>query len=78
MKRRTGTLTVQGDDNRNYTIHVYTDFIDVGTRGDLTAEIGDPKELWTAEGNSVNLIKQGVYQILATGVILRSSVPLTL
>ncbi len=78
MKRRTGTLTVQGDDNRNYTIHVYTNFMDAGTHGDLTTEIDGLKELWTVEGNSVNLIKQGVYQILATGVILRSSVPLTL
>jgi hypothetical protein len=51
MKRRTDKFTAPGDDNRNYTIHVYTDFIAVGSHDDPGAEI---EGLRTSEGMLVN------------------------
>jgi hypothetical protein len=75
MKRRTGTFTATGDDGRIYTIHVYTDFSDAGHHGDPSATIPGIKELQTSEGSPVNYKEKGVYQLVATGVILRCIAP---
>jgi hypothetical protein len=74
MKRHTGSFVAHDDKGRPYTIHIYTDFIDVSSR-EGSGEIEGLKELQTANGNHVNRIKQGEYQVVATGVILKSSSP---
>ena len=73
MKRRTGTFMVDGNDGRSYTIYIYTDFINAGTLDDPRAEIEGLKELRTSDGKAVNRLSKGEYQVVQTGVILRSS-----
>ena len=74
MKRRTGIFTARGDDGRSYTIYEYTDFIEARSHDDPTLESRGLKELRTPDGMAVNWQGKGVYQILTTGVILRSAV----
>lgn len=71
MKRLTDTFRARGDDGRDYTIRVYTEFKSAGS--EMLAGL---KELRTAEGDySVNYLEKGVYQIVATRVVLRSDAP---
>lgn len=73
MKRRTGTFTARGEDNRNYTIYEYTDFIDVGSLGDNSNQpVVGSKELRTSDGMAVIQIEHGVYKIVVTDLILHS------
>ena len=72
MKRLTGTFMARGDDHRVYTIYEYTDFVDAGNHDDPSAEIPGLKELQTSNGAPINYKEKGVYQIMSTGVVLRT------
>jgi hypothetical protein len=74
MKRRTGAFVAQGDDGRNYTIHEYTDIETIESQ-DEPATTRILKELFTSTGSRVHYKEKGVYEIEASGVILRSSDP---
>jgi hypothetical protein len=74
MKRRTGIFTARGDDGQSYTIYEYTDFIEARSHDDPTAQSPGLTELRTRDGMAVNWRGKGVYQILTTGVILKSTV----
>jgi hypothetical protein len=73
MKRQTGMFTARGSDNQSYTIYEYTEFLDARSHDDSTAKVPGPKELRTSDGMPVNFMEPGVYKVVATGVILRSS-----
>ena len=75
MKKRTGSFRATGSDGRQYTVHIYTDFIDVGSFGDPNAVAEGLKELQTSDGMLVNRLQQGQYEIVQTGVVLRSNSP---
>lgn len=66
MKKRTGSFGVTGTDGRQYTVYIYADFIE---------GLECLKELWTSDGMPVHYRKQGEYEIVQTGVVLRSSSP---
>jgi hypothetical protein len=75
MKRKTRRFTADGNDGRQYTIYIYTDLIDAGSFEDPNTVAEGFKELRTSDGMVVNLLQEGVYQIVQTGVVLRSSSP---
>jgi hypothetical protein len=64
MRRRTGQFTALDNDGRSYTIHIYTYCTREGA-----------KELQMPAGQPVNRRDKGVYEIVTSGVILRSSAP---
>jgi hypothetical protein len=76
MERLTGTFPATGDDGCHYTVHIYSEYID--TTAEDTSQQGAVEAMRifkTAEGLSVTYRKKGEYQILQTGVILRSDSP---
>ncbi len=73
VKKQTGKFKAQGDDGRDYTIHVYMDYVHAGTFDDPHAELEGLKELRTSEGEAVNYIEKGRYQIVASGVVIRAT-----
>jgi hypothetical protein len=75
MKKQTGQFSAVGDDGRQYTIFIYTDFTDAGNFEDPHAAVEGMKELRTSDGMRVNRLQQGEYVVVQTGVILRSSSP---
>ena len=58
----TNTFPAIGTDGRDYTVHVYT-------------VVGSNRILETADGLNINYRKKGEYQVVQTGVILRTQVP---
>jgi hypothetical protein len=75
MKRHTGTFTAQDKTGKIHTVHEYTDFIDAGTLDDPSATIPGLKQLRTSDGQVLNYKQKGVYEIVATGIILKSNDP---
>lgn len=75
MKRHTGTFIARGSDGRDYTVHVYTEYISAGSFDDPDAVIEGMKGLHTSTGQRVNRLGKGQYQIVSTGVALRSDSP---
>lgn len=72
MKRQTGSFVATGDDGREYTVYIYTEFVDAGSRRNPRAVVQGLKELRTSDGMAVNRLQKGEYQIEETGVVLRS------
>jgi hypothetical protein len=75
MKKRTGSFRATGSDGRQYTVYIYTDFIDIGSFQNPNAVVEGLKELRTSDGMPVNRLQQGEYEIVQTGIVLRSSSP---
>lgn len=75
MKRKTESIKAKGDDGRQYTIYIYTDLLDASSFENPNAVTEGVKELRTSDGMVVNLLQKGVYQIVQTGVVVRSSSP---
>jgi hypothetical protein len=75
MRKRKGSFRAIGDDGRQYTIYIYVDLIDAGAFEDPKAVIEGTPELWTSDGKAVSYRQKGEYEILETGVVLRSSLP---
>jgi hypothetical protein len=61
VKRRTSTFTAEGDDGRQYTVHVFTEFIPAGSHDDPGAVVEGLRELRTSAGQAVNYLGPGVY-----------------
>ncbi len=64
------TFEAVGDDGRNYVLNVFVEIIDAKTQGDPEAEIPGLKSIKTSDGESVNRVSKGRYQIVSTGVEL--------
>ena len=75
MVKHTGTFKALGVDGREYSIHIFSDYISVSTHQDRDATIEGLKQLRTSDGYSVNRVGKGEYKIVQTGVILRSFSP---
>jgi putative component of toxin-antitoxin plasmid stabilization module len=75
MLKMTGSFSATGDDGRQYEVYIYTNFIKAGTFGDPNAVVEGLKELRTSDGMAINRLQQGEYEIVQTGVVLRSSSP---
>jgi hypothetical protein len=77
MLRHTATFGATGDDGGKYTVHVFTDFIPAPTPQNPSAEWEwqGPKRLRTSAGRAVTRRARGEYQIVRTGVILRTGDP---
>ncbi len=60
-----GTFVARDEDGREYTIHILTYTVSVGNRSDPNAEReGITSSLRTAEGQPVNRLAKGKYEIL--------------
>ena len=70
--RHTGTFLVTGSDGRLYTISVHTEYRDAPTLGAREELVEGRQTLWTATGRAVQRRCRGEYQMLGTGVLLRS------
>ena len=75
MERQTGTFTAQDQTGKIHTIYEYTDVMDVGTLDNPSATMPGMRRLRTSDGQVVNYKQKGVYEIVATGVILKSNDP---
>ena len=75
MKKRTDSFSATGNDGLQYTVYIYTDFINAGSFEDPNAIVKGIKELRTSDGMLVKRRKQGEYEIVQTGVVLRSNSP---
>ena len=72
MREHTLTFTAKSEDGREFTIYQFTDLVDTGTRGDPNAAVEGLKDLVTSEGDSVNRIEKGKYEIVQQGLRLTS------
>ncbi len=68
-------FTAFDKDHKEYRLQVYQKDVPVGTRADPSAVAPELKQIVTEDGESVNRVKKGEYEIVATGVILRTSDP---
>ncbi len=71
--KQTGKFTASGSDGRAYTVYIYTNYIDTGNFIDPNAFVEGLKELRTSDGLAVNRHKKGEYEIVQTGVLLKSN-----
>jgi hypothetical protein len=74
-KRQTGRFTARDHAGNVYTVYIFTEYSPAGTRDDPHAMLEGMKELQVADGSPVNRKQQGEYEIVSTGVILRSDDP---
>jgi len=58
-----------------HTLNVYVGIIDAGTNDDPDAEIEGLRSMQTADGDFVNRLEKGRYQVVGSGLILTSSDP---
>lgn len=73
MKKLTGTFTAHDDFGRDYTIHIYTTYIDARSHTNQHGMTEGLKELITDSGDPVNREEKGVYEL--NGRVLRSDDP---
>ena len=66
-------FTAVDESGREYRLRVYQESVSASTRANPLAVAPGVKRIVTEHGESVNRLKTGEYQIVATGVILRSS-----
>jgi hypothetical protein len=69
-KRHDGTFVAVDDNGNEYVIHIYTTVI---TTGESSKD--GTKSYITDSDINVNRIEQGLYQLLESGVIVRSNDP---
>jgi hypothetical protein len=75
MEKRTGEFAAHTEDGREYTIFVFTNFIDAGTRDDPNAVVEGLKRLVTSDGDDVNRLEKGKYKVVSGGIELSSDDP---
>jgi hypothetical protein len=75
MEEASYQFTAVDDAGIPYRLVVYEERVSVATRADPSAVAPGLKRIVTEDGQSVNGLKKGEYQIVTTGVILRSSDP---
>lgn len=74
MIKQIGSFTATDDAGRQQTILKFTDVINVD-HFEGSASVTGIQSLRTASGQSVNRIAKGEYQIVTSGLILRSTSP---
>ena len=73
--RHTGSFVAVGEDGTERTVHMFTDILDAGTRADPHRELPGLRALQTEDGEAVNRVDKGKYEIVVTGEVLRSDDP---
>ena len=75
MKTRTKTdeFRAFAEDGTSVTIEEFTDVIDASSMGNPKAKIGGLKTLLTVDGMHVNVIGEGEYEVVETGLRLRKA-----
>ena len=74
-RRISGTFQARGDDGREYTVLIVTEYLREGTYDDPHGVVEGSKGLRTAEGAEVKRLRKGEYQLVDSGGILRSDAP---
>jgi hypothetical protein len=74
-RRISGTFQARGDDGREHTVLIVTEYLREGTYDDPPGVLEGAKELRTAAGAKVQRLRKGEYQLVDTGDILRSDAP---
>ena len=72
MKRYTRIITALGNDGQQYSLYVYSDAARSGVRTAPHVPLAGSTELATSDGHLVRWRAKGVYEIVTTGVVLRS------
>ena len=72
MKRYTRIISANGDDGQQYSLYVYSDSVHPGTRTAPFSPVDSSTDLATSDGQLVRWRAKGVYEIVTTGVVLRS------
>ena len=72
MQRCTGSYAAEGNDGRSYSVEAWVNFT---SPDDPTPEVAGFRTLCTSDGQNLNYIQKGRYQIVATGVVLQSDDP---
>lgn len=77
LKRRdhVGSFIARDDQGNEHTLHVLVNIVDAGNKSDPHAERRGLKSIVTEDGDPVNRIDQGKYQVVTTGEILHSTDP---
>ena len=75
MEKRTGRFIAQGDDGREYTVYIYTEYSRADVQGELPSVTEGTQRLVTSDGEPVNVISSGVYYLPGAGVTIRSDDP---
>lgn len=72
---RMGSFTAYDDSGNSYVLEIYADVIDAGTMDDPNAEHFGVHKILTADGSHVNRVSKGSYQIVSSGLNLKSDDP---
>ena len=72
MKRQIRILTAYGDDGQQYSLYVYSGSVHPGAYTAPRAPMDVSVDIATSDGHLVRWRAQGVYEIVTTGVVLRS------
>ena len=75
MTRHTGMITAQGNDGQSYILYVYTNAAPAGPRTHPRTLLEGTIELATSDGQPVRWRAKGLYEVIVTGVLLRSYTP---
>ena len=73
MIQHTRTFTANDEQGNEYQIEEYTELLDVRTMGNVHARVHGMKTLKTQNGQHINNLGQGKYEIVASGIILHSA-----
>ncbi|PXX87834.1 hypothetical protein [Halomonas heilongjiangensis] len=73
--RYDGSFVAHDNEGNQYVINIYTDIIDAGTFEDPNATREGLKRLISENGSNVNHLEREKYQIVQTGVVVRSDDP---
>ena len=71
MRREVGRFEANADDGQQFTIVEYQEDVDVGTLEDPPATDPEAIELFTSDGERVNVKYDGTYEIVGLVLTLR-------
>ena len=75
MEELTQEFTATDEEGTEYRLLLYQDFVPAHTFDNPSAVVPGLTRILTEDGESVNRVKKGEYEIVQTGVRLRSSDP---
>ena len=75
--RQARRFAAYDDTGKAHTVYIYTQSLSAGAYGDRRTTIEGMTELQLADGSPVSRKQQGEYEVVATGMILRSADPNT-
>jgi hypothetical protein len=72
-RMKTNEFTALAEDGTSVTIQEFTDLIDVSSADNPNARIRGLKTLLTVDGMHVNVVGEGEYEVVQTGLRLRKA-----